>query len=131
MGIFDVFKTKVNEAAGKAGEVAGHAKDRVTEMMDKKKAAAPHDPGAQAPTSTVPGAEAATEDRASNMVYEGGPVASVGEAAPGVGDDGSAPPPDAPGAGGMTQSIKDNVAQGADHEDSIDSGVPQGKDTQG
>jgi hypothetical protein len=126
MGIFDVFKTKMNEAA-----------DKVSDMMDKKKDDA-DGPSAQAPANP----EAATEGEASTMVSEGAPVSSTGEAAPGVGDDGAP----APGASdsGMTQSIKDNVAKGADQggemakgatgnrfDEKIDSGVQQAKDKLG
>ena len=120
MGIFDVFKTKVNEAAEKAGGKAEQAKD-------------------QAPTGTVPGAEASTEARASNMVYEGGPVSATGEAAPGIGDDDGSAPHKASG-GGMTQSIKDNAAKGTEkagemakgatgnrYDEKIDSAVRQAK----
>ena len=145
MGIFDVFKTKMSEAAEKAGDVAEQAKDRVSDMMDKKKGGAASDPSAraQAPAGVpATGAEVKTEDRASNMVSEGAPVATAGEAAPGVGDDG-APAPGTTG-GGMTQSIRDNVAKGTDTAggtaggvtgnrfgEEIDSGVQQGKDKLG
>lgn len=141
MGIFDVFKTKVGEAAekagdvagktwDKAGEVAGQAKDKVSDLMDKKKDGAAGDSGAQAPPE--PESPAGTAERASDMVSEGAPVSATGEAAPGVGDD------------GMTQTIKDNVSKGADkagemaegatgnrHDDKIDSGVQQAKDKLG
>ncbi|MBS2535668.1 hypothetical protein KGQ20_23175 [Catenulispora sp. NF23] len=144
MGIFDVFKTKVSEAADKAGDVAGQAakkagdfageaKDKVSDMVDKKKSGgAADDPSAQAPS-----APAGAESEASAMVSEGGPVAQTGEAAPGVGDDGS-PTADPMGAdsadtdtagGGMTQSIKDNAASAAEKTgEKIDSGVQQAKD---
>jgi len=141
MGIFDVFKTKVNEATDKAGDVAGQTKDKVSDMMDTKKGGAADNPSAGSPAGTVPGAEATTEDRASNMMYEGGPVASTGEAAPGAGD--GAPTGETSG-GGMTQSIKDNVAKGVDkagemtgertgnrYDDKIDTGVQQAKDKLG
>lgn len=137
MGIFDVFKTKVNKATDKSGDVAGQAKDRVSDMMDKKKGGAADNPSAGSPAGTVPGAEATIEDPASNMLYEGGPVASTGEAAPGAGDE--APARETSG-GAMTQSIKDNVAKGADkagemagertgnrHDDKIDTAVQQAK----
>lgn len=145
MGIFDVFKTKVGEAAEKAGDVAGktwdkaggmagQAKDKVSDMMDKKKDGAADAPSAPAPTASESPAQAraATAERASDMVSEGAPVSAMGEAAPGVGDD------------GMTQSIKDNVSQGADkagemaedsagnrYDDKIDSGARQAKDKLG
>jgi hypothetical protein len=125
MGIFDVFKTKMNEAA-----------DKVSDMMDKKKDDAD---GPSAPAPADP--EAATEDEASTMVSEGAPVSATGEAAPGVGDDGAPAPGE---SGGMTQSIKDNVAKGADKagemaegatgnrfDEKIDSGVQQAKDKLG
>ena len=146
MGIFDVFKTKVNEATEKAGDVAGQAKEKVSDMMDKKKGDAANDPSAQAqpPTSaqTMAGAEPGMRGEASAMVSEGAPVAQAGEAAPGAGDE--APAQGAPGGGGMTQSIKDNVAKGADkaggmakdrtgnrYDDKIDTGVQQAKDKLG
>jgi hypothetical protein len=79
---------------------------------------------------------------ASDMVSEGAPVSSVGEAAPGAGDDGA--PAGSADAGGMTQTIKDNVAKGADQADEraedatgnrfdekVDSGVQQAKDKLG
>ena len=145
MGIFDVFKTKVNEAAEKAGDVAGQAKEKVSDMMDKKKGDAANDPSAQAqPPASAPsmaGAEPGMQGEASDMVSEGAPVAQAGEAAPGVGDE--APAQGAPG-GGMTQSIKDNVAKGTDkagemakdrtgnrYDDKIDTGVQQAKDKLG
>jgi hypothetical protein len=90
MGIFDIFKTKVGEAADKAGDVAGDLKDKVADMFDGDK----DKDAADAP-------EAAAE----KMVSEGAPVADTGEAAPGAGDDGS---------GGMTGTIKQNVSSGAD-----------------
>lgn len=156
MGIFDVFKTKVSGAADKAGDVAGQAwdkagdvagqaKDKVSDMMDKKKGEAA-DPSAPPAAHAPAGAEAEAEARASTMVSEGAPVATAGEAAPGVGDDG-APPQDS--AGGMTQSIKGNVAGGAGQagemkagemaegatgnrfEEKIDSRVRQAKDKLG
>jgi len=166
MGIFDVFKSKVSEAADKAGDVAGQAwdkagdvagqaKDRVSDMMDKKKGDEADGPAAQAQaeaTQADPAAQAAqaptnaaggVEGEAADMVSEGAPVAATGEAAPGVGDDG-APAQDSSGGGGMTQSIKDNVAQGADKagemtkdatgnrfDEKIDSGVQQAKDRLG
>lgn len=135
MGIFDIFKTKVKEGAGKVGDVAGQtwdkagdvaeqAKDKVSDLRDKKK-----DAGPEAPQSAT-GAEPRTEGQASNMVSEGAPIADEGEAAPGVGDD-----------GGMTQSIKGNVASGVEkagemakgatgnkYDDKIDSGVQKAKD---
>lgn len=137
MGIFDVFKTKVSEAAGKAGEVAEQAKDKVSDMVDKKKGGspAPGDPAAPRPDAAL-----GAEDGPSNMVAEGAPVADAGEAAPGEGDD---PADTASGGsrGGMTQSIKGNVASGVDkaaekakgatgdkYDDKIDSGVQQAKD---
>ncbi|WP_194926316.1 hypothetical protein [Catenulispora pinisilvae] len=152
MGIFDVFKTKVSEAADKAGDVAGQAakkasdlageaKDKVSDMVDKKKGGGPADD----PSAQTPSAPAGAESEASAMVSEGGPVAQTGEAAPGVGDDGS-PAADSMGAdsmgadsmgadsagGGMTQSIKDNVASGAEKAgDKLDSGVQQAKDRLG
>ncbi|GAA1953373.1 antitoxin [Catenulispora subtropica] len=112
MGIFDVFKTKVNEAP-----------DKASDLMDKK------DEPSEAGTSV--------EDEASNMVSEGAPVSAVGEAAPGAGDEAAA----AGGSGGMTQSIKDNVASGVEkagdmaksktggkYDDKIDSGVRKARD---
>lgn len=158
MGIFDVFKSKVSEAADKAGDVAGkawdkagdvagEAKDKVSDMMDKKKGDEAGGPAAQAPAQTAAqppmGAEGGVENRAADMVSEGAPVSSAGEAAPGVGDDG-APAQDSSGGGGMTQSIKDNVAKGADkagemakgatgnrYDEKIDSAVQQAKDRLG
>ena len=166
MGIFDVFKSKVSEAADKAGDVAGkawdkagdvagEAKDKVSDMMDKKKGDEGGGPAAQAPAQTATqtaaqtaaqppmGAEGGVENRAADMVSEGAPVSSAGEAAPGVGDDG-APAQDSSGGGGMTQSIKDNVAKGADkagemakgatgnrYDEKIDSAVQQAKDRLG
>jgi hypothetical protein len=144
MGIFDVFKTKVNEAAEKAGDVAGQAKEKVSDMMDKKKGDAAHEPYAQAqpPTPAQPraGAEPGMQGEASDMVSEGAPVAQAGEAAPGAGDEAAL----GGSGGGMTQSIKDNVAKGADkagdmakdrtgnrYDDKIDSGVQQAKDKLG
>ena len=148
MGIFDVFKTKVGEAADKAGDVAGQAwdkagdvagqaKDKVSDMMDKKDEGdgpAAQSSAAQTPAGAPVGAEGGLEGEASTMVSEGSPVAAAGEAAPGVGDDG----------GGMTQSIKDNVVKGADkagemtkgatgnrHDDKIDFAVQQAKDKLG
>lgn len=133
MGIFDVFKTKVSEAADKAGDVAGQAakkagdlageaKDKVSDMVDKKKGGGPADD----PSAQTPSAPAGAESEASAMVSEGGPVAQTGEAAPGVGDDGS------PAADSMTQSIKDNVASGAETAgEKLDSGVQQAKDRLG
>ena len=120
MGIFDVFKTKVNKAAEKTG--------------------ASDDPAAQAPSAgpAATGAEAGTDGQASNMVSEGAPVAQTGEAAPGAGD--VAAPQEA-SSGGMTQSIKDNAARGADkagemaegatgdrYDEKIDSAVQEAKD---
>lgn len=163
MGIFDVFKSKVSEAADKAGDVAGQAwdkagdvagqaKDKVSDMMDKKKGDEADGPAAQAPADTTQAAQApqaptnaagGVEGEAADMVSEGAPVAAAGEAAPGVGDDG-APAQDSSGGDGMTQSIKDNVAQGADKagemtkgatgnrfDEKIDSGVQQAKDRLG
>lgn len=126
MGIFDVFKTKVSEAA-----------DKASDLMDKKKDA-PHAPD----TQTGAAAEGA-EGEAANMVSEGAPVSPVGEAAPGAGDDVTpqAGSGNAGDSGGMTQSIKDNVAGGVDkagemaknktggeYDDKIDSGVRKAKD---
>jgi hypothetical protein len=137
MGIFDVFKTKVNEAAEKAGGVAGQTKDKISDLMDKKKGGPANESSAQAPAEAAASTERGAE-AASDMVSEGAPVAQAGEAAPGVGDDGA---PAAEASGGMTQSIKENVAKGADktgemakgatgnrHDDKIDSAVQQAKD---
>jgi hypothetical protein len=147
MGIFDIFKTKVNEAAEKAGDVEGRAEEKAPDTMDKKKGGAADDPSAQAPaqppTSARPaaGAGAGVQAEASDMVSEGAPVAQTGEAAPGAGDDVQAQAaPDS----GMTQSIKDNLARGADKagemaegatgnrfDEKIDSGVQQAEDKLG
>jgi uncharacterized protein YjbJ (UPF0337 family) len=140
MGIFDVFKTKVSEAAGKAGEVAEQAKDRVSDMVDKKKggSAAPGDSAAPRPDAAL-----GAEDGPSNMVAEGAPVADAGEAAPGEGDDAAKGVTGQSGrsGGGMTQNIKGNVASGVEkaaekaksatgnkYDDKIDSGVQKAKD---
>ncbi|GAA2065773.1 hypothetical protein GCM10009839_91800 [Catenulispora yoronensis] len=135
MGIFDVFKTKVSEAADKAGDVAGQAKNKVSDMMDKKKDETEAGP---AGSVSAPEAEADAEDGATNMVSEGAPVSHDGEAAPGAGDDGRS---DAKSGGGMTQSIKDNVASGVEkagamakgksggkYDDKIETGVQKAKD---
>lgn len=129
MGIFDVFKTKVSEAAEKASDLMDKKKDTPQAKDARQAAGTPADPGA--------------EGDASNMVSEGAPVSQVGEAAPGVGDDGA---PEggtgtSDGSGGMTQSIKDNVAGGVEkagqmakgktggkYDDKIDSGVKKAKD---
>lgn len=118
MGIFDVFKTKVSEAA-----------DKASDLLDKKK-------DAPQPQSQPPDAEG----EAANMVSEGAPVSHVGEAAPGAGDDATAEGGSGD-SGGMTQSIKDNVAGGVEkagemaknktggkYDDKIDSGVRKAKD---
>ena len=134
MGIFDIFKTKVSEAAEKVGDVAEQAKDKVSEMMDKSK-------GGTAPEET-----ATEQGEAANMVSEGAPVSEVGEAAPGVGDDGTEAPAasESGGSGGMTQTIKGNVASGVEKagemakhatggkfDEKIDTGVQKAKDMLG
>ena len=145
MGIFDVFKTKVNEAAEKTGDVAGQAEDKVSDMRDKNKGGAANDPSAQAPAQSPAeapaSAQAPVQGQASDMVSEGAPVAQTGEAAPGAGDEAAGQ--DASG-GGMTQSIKDNAAKGADkaaemakgatgnrYDEKIDSAARQAKDKLG
>lgn len=126
MGIFDVFKTKVSEAAGKVGDM----------LEDKKGAKTPADthtaqdsaagmPGTPATDQPGPGASGMAPDptkdeaqEAAHMVSEGGPVADTGEAAPGIGDDGTAAAPgearQGSGDGRLTGTIRQNLSSGTD-----------------
>ena len=128
MGIFDVFKIKMGEAAEKVGDAAEQARDKVSDMMEKRKGDAAHDPAARTRPET-PAADADFEAGASDMVSEGAPVTPDGEQAR-----------DSSG-GGMTQTIKDNVAKGAEkagemakgatknrYDEKIDSAVRKAKD---
>jgi hypothetical protein len=128
MGIFDVFKTKMSRAGEKVDDAAEQAKDKVSDLMDRKKDEAPDIPAADDPMAEV----GTPVHEAADMVSEGAPAAGEAEA------------PDEGSSGGMTQSIKDNVAKGAEkagekakdatgnkYDDKIDNGVQQAKDRLG
>ena len=106
MGIFDVFKTKVSEAAHKSGELAEDAGEKSKQVLGDVKAK-------MAERRTDPDADRRAEAEATDMVSEGAPVSSTGEAAPGMGDDGAAPG-QGKGRGGMVGSIKQNTASGVE-----------------
>ena len=104
MGIFDVFKTKVSEAAHKSGELAEDAGEKSKQVLGDVRAK-------MAERRNDPAADREAEAEATNMVSEGAPVSSTGEAAPGMGDDGAAR---GGSRGGMVGSIKQNTASGVE-----------------
>lgn len=114
MGIFDVLKTKMGEAAEKVGDAAEQAKDKVSDMREKRKDDVAHDPAARTRAET-PAADARLEAEASDMVSEGAPVTPGGEDAR-----------DSSG-GGMTQTIKDNVVKGAEKAGEMAKGVTKNR----
>jgi hypothetical protein len=140
MGIFDVFKTKVSEAAHKSGELAGDAEEKSRQVVGDMKAR-------MADRRRDDGADRDADEAGATMVSEGGPVSSTGEAAPGAGDPAGAAGPgtrNAGGSGGMVGSIKQNAASGVEkaggfvdertggkYSDQIQSGVKKAKDALG
>ena len=141
MGIFDVFKTKVSEAAHKSGELAEDAGEKSKQVLGEAKAKM-----AERRRGSEPDPQA--EEAATMMVSEGAPVATAGEAAPGMGDDGVAGGTGRArgtgSSGGMVGSIKQNTASGVEkagefvddktgrkYSDQIQSGVKKAKDKLG
>lgn len=136
MGIFDVFKTKVSEAAHKSGELAGDAEEKSRQVVGDMKAK-------MAERRRDDGADRDADEAGAKMVSEGGPVSSTGEAAPGAGDPAGAAGGSG-GSGGMVGSIKQNAASGVEktgdfvdektggkYSDQIQSGVKKAKDALG
>jgi hypothetical protein len=138
MGIFDVFKTKVSEAAHKSGELAEDAGEKSKQVLGEAKAK-------MAERRRDAEADRAAEEAATTMVSEGAPVSATGEAAPGMGDDGMPGGTGRTGgSGGMVGSIKQNTASGVEkagefvdektgrkYSDQIQSGVKKAKDVLG
>jgi len=116
MGFMDTLKTKLHEAAEKAGPVAEQAKDKVSDLMEKRKSGSSghagdgsaQSGGTTRTTQTTHGTGG--DSGARDMVSEGAPVSQTGEAAPGAGDDGT--PAKGGSDSGMTQTIGGNVASG-------------------
>ena len=152
MGIFDVFKTKVSEAADKVGDMAGDVKGKVGDMLEEKKGAkaAADTQTAQDSAAGMPGTPATDQpgpvasgmapdptndeaQEAAHMVSEGGPVADTGEAAPGIGDDGAATGPGGEARsedGQFTGTIRQNLSTGADKASDMADSATGGKYTE-
>ena len=145
MGIFDIFKTKMTEAADKTGDSAGDATNKTGDMAGnlKDKATEAFD-GMTGKKDAMAGGVADMTDTAETPVMEGTHNADemVAEGSPTTADAPATAP--AQGSGGMTGTIKDNLASGADKAgemadsstggkfgDQTDTGVGKAKDMPG